>query len=510
MAATIRPISSNRAPRLLPSLIDEIAFSDPSRIAFSYPLTLNPEDGFRDITFKELADIINRFSWWIEEKLGRSNSFETLTYVGPTDQTYIVLIFAAIKTGYKSPHVRDIVSKKNMTALTVSSIDDIMREAEVPLYPYTKSFDQARYEPFVALHTSGSTGLPKPIVLNHGTLAHSDLFVEIPKLGGKPISITRFIGERFFFGLPMFHSAAICILAFSIYSGATPVFSASFLPSAETVNKAHIHARVQGSLLIPSTIIELSRNPEYLDNMKRLKYLTFGGAPLPGEIGDVLKDYVDLFVTFGTTEIGIYALERIDSVDWEYASFSPVMGCELRPFSSGLFELVFVRQEKLQDFQGIFATFPTIEAYESKDLYSKHPTKEGLWLYEGRSDDKVIITNGFVLNPGRMEGILNAHPLIKSALICGTGRPHYTVLIEAKAPPKTAEERSALVMEIWPAIERANSSESPYARIDKDSVLFTGPEKPMARAGKGSVQRKKTVQLYSSELDEIYKGSARR
>ncbi|KAL9087631.1 MAG: hypothetical protein Q9165_006555 [Trypethelium subeluteriae] len=499
MDAAIRPISFNRAPRLLPSLIDEIASSDPARVAFSYPLTLNLEDGFCDITFKEFADIINRFSWWIEEKLGRSNTFETLTYVGPTDQTYIFLIFAAIKTGYKK-----------MTTLTVSSIDDIMTEAEVSLYPYTKTFDQARYEPFVALHTSGSTGLPKPIVVSHGTIAQSDLFFEISKLGGKPIAITRFIGERFFLGVPMFHSAVVCVLAFSIYSGATPVFSASFLPTAETVNKAHVHGRVEGSFLIPSTIIELSRNPVYLDNMKRLKYLTFGGAPLPKETGDILKDHVDLFVSFGTTEIGLYALERIDSEYWEYASFSPFMGCELRPFSNGLFEIVFVRQEKLRDFQGIFSTFPTIEAYEPKDLYSKHPTKEGLWLYEGRSDDKVMITNGFVLHPGRMEGILNAHPLIKSALICGTGRPHYTVLIEAKVPPRTVEERSALAKEIWPAVERANSSESPYARIDKDSVVFTSPEKPMARAGKGSVQRKTTVQLYSSELDEIYKGSASR
>lgn len=94
-------ISSNRGRRLLPALIDEIAVNDPARVVFSYPLTPSLEDGFRDVTFKEFANAINRCSWLLKEKLGHCDTFKTLTYMGPSDQRYIILIFAAIKTGYK-------------------------------------------------------------------------------------------------------------------------------------------------------------------------------------------------------------------------------------------------------------------------------------------------------------------------------------------------------------------------------------------------------------------------
>ena len=85
----------------MPALIDEIAISDAARVAFSYPLTSNLEDGFRDVTFKEFANAIDRCSWLLRERLGHCDNFKTLTYMGPSDQRYIILIFAAIKTGYK-------------------------------------------------------------------------------------------------------------------------------------------------------------------------------------------------------------------------------------------------------------------------------------------------------------------------------------------------------------------------------------------------------------------------
>ncbi|KAI9659318.1 MAG: hypothetical protein M1821_001576 [Bathelium mastoideum] len=527
---------SRRGNRLLPTLVDEIAANDPTRIIFSYPSTAKLEDGFRNVQFGEFANAINRCSWWLEEKLGRSETFGTLAYLGPVNPTYLIIVFAAIKVGYKlflsspsnsiethvklladlqcdvmltsankPPAVDSIVSAKNMKLLTVSSLDELLADGRVSTYPYTKAFDQARDEPFVVLHTSGSTGFPKPVILNHGSMTQHDLHLETPKLSGKQTAMSRFSGKRVFFGLPVFHSGVICFLAFSIYSRTTPVFSASFLPTAEDANKAHVYGQVQGSLLVPSVLVEITRNPEYLENVKHLEYVTFGGAPLLKEIGDILKDHTHLFVSFGTTEAGMYALEALDREDWEYASFSPLMGCELRPFFDNLFEFVFVRREELRDFQGIFSTFPKMAEYRPQDLYSKHPTKEGLWLYEGRSDDTVVIYNGYKLNPRSMEGTLNAHPLIRSALVCGTGRPRYSLLIEAKAPPKTEEERSVHLAEIWPTVEQINLTASPYAQIDRDKVIFTSPQKPMLRAGKGSIQRKVTEQLYSGELGRLYK-----
>ncbi len=183
--------------------------------------------------------------------------------------------------------------------------------------------------------------------------------------------------------------------------------------------------------------------------------MTFGGSPLPQEIGNKVKDLAHLFVCIGTTESGYYALEETDPEDWQYVSFSPIIGCELRPFSEGLYEFFFVRSDSLPNSQGIFSTFPSLEEYSAKDLYSKHPTKEGLWLYEGRRDDVLIFSDTRRHYPQETERILNAHPAVNSALVCGHGRPKAALLIEAKTPPETQEERSAALAEIWPSIELA-------------------------------------------------------
>ena len=87
--------------RLLPVLVDEISRDDPDRIFISLPLTSNPEDGFRDISYRSFANAINRAAWWLESKLGKGQNFETLAYTAPSDIRYPIIAYAAIKAGYK-------------------------------------------------------------------------------------------------------------------------------------------------------------------------------------------------------------------------------------------------------------------------------------------------------------------------------------------------------------------------------------------------------------------------
>ena len=91
----------NYGKRLITTLIDEVATSDATHVFVSIPRTARIEDGFDDITFGDLARAVNRCAWWMERKLQRSETFETLNYVGPQDLRYLILLFAAIKTGYK-------------------------------------------------------------------------------------------------------------------------------------------------------------------------------------------------------------------------------------------------------------------------------------------------------------------------------------------------------------------------------------------------------------------------
>ena len=170
------------------------------------------------------------------------------------------------------------LSRRAMRTLIVPTLEDLLMTEEGPVYLYTKAYSQARNEPFVVLHTSGSTGLPGRVSLNHGTLAHHDLFLSAPLLGGKALNMARFSGKGVLLNLPLFHSAAVCFLAFSVYSNTIPVLLPSPV-SAEMVNEAHMHAGVDASFLVPNIFADIVQSPEYFENLKRLQYLTFGGSP---------------------------------------------------------------------------------------------------------------------------------------------------------------------------------------------------------------------------------------
>ena len=65
----------------------------------------------------------------------------------------------------------------------VPDLDVLLNAEQAPLYLFEKTYDEARLDPFVVLHTSGSTGLPKPVVVAHGTMSVSDAYLELSSLG---------------------------------------------------------------------------------------------------------------------------------------------------------------------------------------------------------------------------------------------------------------------------------------------------------------------------------------
>lgn len=94
--------SADYGRRLLPTLIDHIAATDPSRPFASLPKSTDPRDGFQDINYSCFASAINRCCWWLERELGRPRcEFEKVAYLtAASDIRYAIFVIAAIKTGY--------------------------------------------------------------------------------------------------------------------------------------------------------------------------------------------------------------------------------------------------------------------------------------------------------------------------------------------------------------------------------------------------------------------------
>ncbi|KAI0120267.1 hypothetical protein F4776DRAFT_633434 [Hypoxylon sp. NC0597] len=533
-------MASTVGQRLLPSLVDEIARSDPHRILYSVAKTKDPAEGFLDIDAKTFARAVDRFAWYIDEQLGRGYGFPTLTYLGPQDLLYGIAVLACIKTGYKLllnsprntleqhlslfekmectvfiypvnfllPAVKQILAARPMRHLEVPGMFCWLDgEPERKPYPYTKAFAEARGEPFVVLHTSGSTGLPKPIIQTHATISPMDAATALPALGQQPSYPAMCAGKRVYVTFPLFHCAGITmLLPAALYAGFTIVLG-PFPPSADIANEIHLHGNVHQGCFVPTTLIELAKNPQFLENLSRLEQITYGGGPLPHEVGNLISTKTRMLTGFGTTECGVLPTQLCDPEDWAYINFSPVGGYEYRPFSDGLYEQVIVRKPELERYQGIFGTFPELSEWPMKDLYSKHPTKENIWLYQGRADDIIVFSTGEKLNPLEMENIIIANPAVSAALITGLGRFQSSLLVEAVNPPTTEEEKEELLEAIWPSVQAANKESPSHGRIHRNMIAFTTTDKPMLRAGKGTVQRKMTVDLYALELDALYQAS---
>lgn len=292
----------------------------------------------------------------------------------------------------------------------------------------------------------------------------------------------------------------------TIWLGSTVVIGPSTKPPSPTISDQVLqYGNLDGFVAPPLLIKALCRDPASLQRLRNLKVIQWAGAPLEGAIGNLLKDHVQMSPAFGTTESGPYlTLICDDPEDWEYYRFREGQGIKFEKQAENLFELVFEKSADAR-WQQIFLLHPELDRYPTKDLFKKHPTKEGLWLYSGRADDVVILSNGDGLQASALEEIIAKDPNIHAALVGGTGRAKPFVVVELSTPDAaTAQDLDTVVSNIWPAIEAANETCSEFARIPKQLVIIANSSKKLPRSGKGTVLRRETFELYKSEIDAAY------
>lgn len=202
----------NYGRRLVPVIIDEAAKNTPERIYASIPKSADLSEGFKDINYRTFANAINRASFWLDLHLAKGGISEKFAYTGPKDLRYTVLTVAAIKTGrevcgifcspdvvvnYTSNNLAQIVLpspfasleaqlhvldktqcrkylcpavsvplikkvcalRPDMQLVVVPDWEEWLDEETVEHYVYDKSYEQAKEDTFMIVHTSGTTGL---------------------------------------------------------------------------------------------------------------------------------------------------------------------------------------------------------------------------------------------------------------------------------------------------------------------------------------------------------------
>jgi aryl carrier-like protein len=404
--------------------------------------------------------------------------------------------------------IKQILNARHLQTVNTPGVDFFMNNFDsVEPFPFPLTWEEAKNKPFCILHTSGSTGIPKPVFVTYGTFACNDAHQLIPLLGGKPTFINFLKEKRFFLALPLFHAACLTFsLGFNIFSGVTCVLPPPGPLTADIANQIFTYGNLDGALLAPSLIVDCYNNDAYCVNMiQRLKFLSYVGGVLPEEIGNPLSARIKLLTLMGSCETALHPLEiNDDPADWQYLTISPFLGHNFRLERDGLYDLVIVRQQQYEPFQGVFSTFPDLQEFAMGDLFEPHPRRPESWVFKARTDDIIAFTTAEKLNPITMETVISANPKVKSAVIGGQGEFQASLLLEPQVYPKTTAKQEQFIKEIWPSIAQANRDCPAHGRIMKGFVMLSNPDKPMPRTAKDTVQRHAVLKLYADEFKALY------
>ncbi|RAQ59689.1 NRPS-like enzyme [Aspergillus flavus] len=534
--------------RLIPHVIDETARKTPDVECMSTPRSNNRHDGWKPVSWAQVANAVNYAAQMLimQAEHPAPGTFPTVAYIGLEDPRYPIFVVGAIKAGYKallfSPR-NSIEAQMNLFARTdcnilyhelqyasmvqpwvdarpgmegvaVAPFDEWVAEGVTPVL-YTKTFAEAEWDSYVVLHTSGSTDLPKPVVVRHGMVAMNDLHRYIPARNGNLAWLstwTSFPNPRHLLIMPLFHTGGLMIMTVCAFYYNAPI---AFREPSRPITGDNVVEWLQNSnsgwTFIPPAILDhMSRSQQAIIELKELHAVGCGG-------GAIAHDSINILLSHGIKTINAIACTEYfyfpyysqpDPAMWPwFIIHKELMGIEWRLIDDDTYEQVIVRKDKHPGLQGCFYTFPELDEFSTKDLYRPHPTLADHWTCVGRADDIIVFSTGEKLNPVTIEGAVMGHPAVFSAQVVGSKQFHAALMIEPIQYPKSEEEKQHFLDDVWPTIEKVNAETVAHGVISRDDVFLADPQRPFPRAGKGTIQRSMVEKLYAADIEGFFDNS---
>lgn len=103
-------------------------------------------------------------------------------------------------------------TKDDMRWVEAPMYEDFLSKNKVEDFPFTHTFEEVKNKPFMGLHTSGTTGHPKPIYWTHSAIpvfaSQMDRSIRPPGSTGELVFEQLWSRTRLFMSFPFYHVCA--------------------------------------------------------------------------------------------------------------------------------------------------------------------------------------------------------------------------------------------------------------------------------------------------------------
>jgi acyl-coenzyme A synthetase/AMP-(fatty) acid ligase len=338
--------------------------------------------------------------------------------------------------------------KAGMKRLALPSLAWCLDATSQKRYPYEKTWDGSKHDVVITIHTSGTTGLPKPIEWTNGFISAGNEIALSKKHWPRSNSFDPFVGKPIISSLPPQWAAGlyanlILPVTHDLVSVLPPANATSLPPAV--FPKIMETGPIYGMFATPHTITQLYSDTATHSLIKSLDYIMYLGAPLDQVIGDDLCKHTRLVAIIGSTENGAqHNINPIDRRLWSTFDFSPESGHRMiriegsGPAADGsddYYELVLERQHDSPNlWQRAFwnPAYKNIDLIETKELYAPVKDLDGStrWRFHARKDDLTKLSWLAKFHAHDIEKRVLQHPSVSSVFVGGEGRPTPYVIIE--------------------------------------------------------------------------------
>ncbi len=334
--------------------------------------------------------------------------------------------------------------------------------------------------PQAILYTSGTTGQPKGALITYGMLWWNAV--------GSALNLGHNPGDRWLACLPFYHIGGLSILMRSVIYGISVMVHEKFDPGI--INRSIVEDKITiisvVAVMLQRMLADLDINWDGVRYPPTLRCVLLGGGPAPYPLLEAcMLRGIPVVQTYGLTEAGsqVATLSPADALRKPGSAGRPLLPVQLgimhdnRQASPGEPGEIFLRgpaitpgyvdrpEATAQAFQdGWFATGDI--GYLDKDGY--------LYVLDRRAD--LIISGGENVYPAEIESVLQSHPIVKEAGVCGQADPQWGQVPVAFVVPKAGSTVSAQ--------ELLDYTAQKLARYKQPRAIYFTEQLPHTSSGK--------------------------